>query len=471
MNSYKKLLSNSVIFSVGSLGSKIVSFILLPLYTFYLTTGEFGTVDLVIATSTMLVPVVSLSMQDAVLRFAMDDSQKRDLVLSSAFFIGFIGLMLSLILYPVLNLINGLNNYIIFLYLLLFVEIFEIITSQYARGIGRSKLFALNGFLLSLNTGLLNLLFIVVFDLGINGYLIATFLSYLISSIFLAVKLKLHKTIKISAIKKDVIKNLITYSVPLIPNSVMWALINASSRYFILFYLGVKYNGLFAVASRIPAIINIISSVFSQAWQLSAIEEFENVNRSKFYNSIFEILSSVMFLSTFLIIIILKPGFKFIFDLEYYNAWEVVPFMLIGIVFSSFASFFGSIYIASKKTSGVFKTSIYGGLISLVLNLLLIPKIGLIGTGIASMISFLVMFIARVIDTKKIIHIEINWKKIWLNLIILLSVTLVLLSTIEMTLEMIIILVSLVMMLIVNRKFFLSLKFGLNKIIKKQNNY
>lgn len=468
MNSYKKLVNNSIIFSIGNLGSKIVSFILVPLYTYYLSATEFGTVDLVVTTSTMLVPVVSLSMQDAVMRFVMDDRQKKDFVISSAFFIGFVGLIVSLLLLPVLNLIPSFNKYIGAIYLLLFVEIFEIISSQYARGIGETKLFAFNGFLLTLNTGLLNLLFIVLLDLGINGYLLATILSYLISFVFLLIKLKLYKKVKLVSVKKIVVKDLVRYSLPMIPNSVMWALINASSRYFILFYLGISYNGLFAVASRIPAIINIISSVFSQAWQLSAIEEYESTSKSKFYNNIFDVLCSVMFLSTFFIITLLKPMFNVLFDVQYYEAWKVVPFMLIGIVFSAFSSFFGGIYIASKKTQGVLKTSVYGGISSLILNILLIPHLGLIGTGISSLISFFIMFISRAVDTRKLVSLNINWKKILANVTILLILTIMLLLNLKIYLEVVFILLLLVFIVLVNKVIFINFKIILINFFKKK---
>lgn len=169
-----------------------------------------------------------------------------------------------------------------------------------------------------------------------------------------------------SEINKSIMALMLKYSIPLIPNSIMWWLINASSRFFISYFLGITTNGLFAVASKIPALVTIMSQIFSQAWQLSAIEEFDNKNNDKFYSSVFKHLSSVMYLGSLLLIIVLKPLFYYLFSVDFFEAWKVVPFLLVGAVFSAFSGFIGATYVASKQTSGVFKTSVVGGGISII---------------------------------------------------------------------------------------------------------
>ncbi|WP_423188925.1 lipopolysaccharide biosynthesis protein [Alkalibacterium sp. f15] len=421
MNSYKKLLGNSFVFAIGRLGSKLISFFLVPVYTYYLSTAEFGTVDLVITTVSMLLPIVSASIFDAVLRFIMDDKNETDSVMMNALYIAIIGFLIALLFYPLIIWLNLLDDstFVMFMYIILFMQMLERIFAEYARAIGEIKKFAINGILITISTGTLNILFLVVFGLGVNGYFVSMILAYLISIIYLVLSTKAYRHFDLSLIKKPVMKLLLFYSVPLIPNTLMWWLINASSRYFIRFFIGIGANGLFAVASRIPSLIKIFIQIFMQAWQLSAIEEFDSENKSDFYSNVFNYLSSLLFIGIAAILIVLKPGISFLFAADYYEAWVVVPFLLLGAVFSSFSSFLGTNYIAAKKTKGVFKTSVYGGLVSLVLNYILISQFGIIGAGISSMLSFFIIWILRVYDTREYIDMTINWKLLIQNLVII----------------------------------------------------
>lgn len=458
MKSYKKLISNSFVFAVGTLGSKVISFLLVPLYTHYLSTSEFGTVDLTITTVNMLLPIVSVSIFEAVLRFVMDrhksDDQSLSTILSNSILIALIGFLISLTFYPLFSYLGMLENNLVYLYLILFVQIFERIFAQYARAIGDIKIFALNGILLTFSTGILNVLFLVYFGFGVLGYYWAMILANVISILFLVASTKAYKNIGRRYFNSNTIKGLLEYSLPLIPNSLMWWLINASSRYYIRIFVGIAANGLFAVASRIPSIISIVNQVFSQAWQLSAIEEYESENKSEFYTNVFKHLSSVMFLATSAITVVVKILFDNLFAEEYYSSWKVVPFLLLGAAFSSFSGFLGTNYIAAKETKGVFKTSIYGGIISLVLNTLFIPTFGIIGAGISSMASFFAMFLIRLYDTKQYVDIKINWVFFSTNLLVILLQTGILYLNLPMVTELIAQLILFGILIIVNRKIF-----------------
>ncbi|MFL2134407.1 lipopolysaccharide biosynthesis protein [Desemzia sp. FAM 23990] len=468
MNSYKKLVGNSFIFAIGNLGSKLISLILVPLYTHYLSTGEYGGVDLVMTTASMFVPIVSAGIYEAVLRFIMDKNQSTDVIISNSFFVSVIGCLIAFLFYPILKYLGILGNNLLFLYFILLLIIFERVFSQYARATNNIKIFSMNGMLLTLNTGILNILFLVYFELGVFGYFLSIIFAYVISIVFLILTTKVYKEIRFSSLNLKLTKRLLNYSIPMVPNSLMWWVISASSRYFIFFFINSSANGLFAIASRIPALINIVNQVFTQAWQLSAIEEYENENKSKFYTNVFSYLSSIMFLGTSAIIAIVKVLFDFLFASEYYEAWRVVPFLLLGAVFSSFSGFFGTNYIAAKKTKGVFKTSVYGGITSMIFNLLLIPTLGIEGAGISSMASFFVMFVIRFFDTKQFIDIEINWRLFTSNVIIIFIQIGILMMQLERVSETIIEAILFIILLVTNRNLMTPIV-EIIKSLKKRN--
>lgn len=467
MNSYKKLVSNSFVFAIGNLGSKLISFLLVPLYTYYLTTSEYGTVDLTITTINMLLPIISVSVFEGLLRFVMDKNNESEEVLSNSITIALTGYFLFLLFYPILRWLNVLGDDLVYLYIILFIKMFEQIFAQYTRAIGKVRIFASNGILLTFTTGFLNILFLMFLDLGVTGYYFAMILAYIISVVYLVMTTKLYKNLTWPMYNKKLSKSLVNFSIPMVPNSLMWWLINASSRYFISYFVGISANGLFAVASRIPSLVNIVNSIFTQAWQLSAIEEYNNKSKSEFYSNVFMYLSSILFLGSSIVILAVKFIFDFFFSTDFYVSWKVVPFLLLGSIFSSFSSFLGTNYVVAKKTKGVFKTSIYGGIISLVLNAIFIPLLGIIGAGISSMCSFFAIFLIRYFDTKSYIDLKINWNLFMMSIAILIVQTIILFLEFPQIIELSIECILLISLLIVNKNLFTPLKLLVKSIIKK----
>lgn len=458
MQSYKKLINNSFIFAIGTIGSRLVSFLLVPLYAYYLTSESYGTVDLIITTVSMIIPVITLSIYEAILRFAVDKKIDNKALFSNSLSIVLGGYLISVLFYPVLYNFNVFGDYLIFFYIILLLQSLQMILQQFARGIGAVRKFVINGILVTLLTGIFNIVFLVGLDFGVYGYLAATILALFLSILYLFLVLKLGNYMSFKSIELNKVKELLIYSLPMVPNSIAYRLTNSSSRYFILYFLGAGANGLFAVASKLPLVINIVNQVFTQAWQLSAFEEYEKDNISDFYSTVFSYLSIVLFMATAGILTFTKPLFSMFFTTEYFAAWQPVPFLMIGVVFSSFSGFFGTNYTASKETGGVFRTSIYGGISTLILNLILIPTFGLIGAGLSSTFSFFIVFIIRYFDTKKYIKIIVDWKKTWVNLLIILAQTVIMFLGFSLITETILLIVLFLFMLVYNRSFFKLLK-------------
>lgn len=417
MNKYKKLFNNSILFAIGNLGSKLITIIMVPFYTYELSTKQYGDVDLITTTVNMLVPVISLSMFDAVLRFAMDKHENNKSVLTNAIFVTIVGSIIFALIAFLLSAIFHINN-IIYIYAILVTQVLQSSFSEYTRAINRIKLFAINGILGTVIIAISNLILMHEYKLNIDGYLLSMILSSITCTVFLFIKLKAWQIINFHYINKQQIQKMLFYSIPLIPNALSWWITNASNRYFILFFAGMSANGLFAVANKIPSILSIINSIFFQSWQLSAIEEYESIHKDEYYSNIFSAYTQLLFLCTSVIIMVLKPFLKFFVSNSYYISWELVPFLLLSVTYSSISSFLGTNYIAAKKTTGVMTTTIIGAILNVVFCLVLIPILGVNGAGIASATSFFIICICRLKDTKKFVNLKINYKMITLDHII-----------------------------------------------------
>jgi len=452
MDKYKKLVNNSLVFAIGNFGSRIVSIILVPLYTYYLSTAEYGTVDLVTTTTTMLLPIISLSIYQAVFRFAMDSQESNSEVLTNSIMITIIGAFIALFIYPVLSFFDISKNLLSYLYVILVFQAFQNLIAQYARAIGKVKIFAFNGILQTLVLGISNIVFLIILSYGVNGYLLSIVLSNIISIIYLSVSINILKDIKFNKINQSLIKNMLKFSIPLIPNSFMWWLINASNRYFIIYFRGVEVNGLFSVANKIPALLILFTSIFSQAWQMSAIDEYDSEDKSNFYSKIYNFYFVLLIFGTAFILLILKLIIGKFLSPEYFESWEFVPFLLLGVVFSSLSGFLGTNYVASKETKGAFRTSVIGAFIALATNIALVPYLGGIGAGLATMISFAVVWLIRIFDTRKFIIIEFDIKKTVLSLTVIFIQIAIMFLMLEYIMELAIHAILLMILLLMHKK-------------------
>ncbi|MBA5746960.1 O-antigen/teichoic acid export membrane protein [Aerococcus sp. 150760007-1] len=410
MNKYKRLVGNSLIFTIGSFGSRLITFLMVPLYTHVLTTAEYGTVDLITTTVNLLLPFLTIELGKAALRFTIDNKNEldRNKIFSNinmhAIFLSIILILIS----PIIIKLGLFESYGFLFILLLIVKMFNELYSQYLRGLGLVRQFALNGILMTIVTVVSNLILLVYFNFKINGYISSMIIAAAFSNVFIFLCVSGYKRIKHFRIDLQLQKEMLAFSLPIVPSSAMWWIINGSTRYFVAFYVGASANGLYAVASKVPSIISLVANIFTQAWQLSSFEEYDSDDRKSFYSNIFNLYWLVLLVGASFIVVIIKPLISIVVADSYFLSWQIVPFLLLGVVFESLSGFYGTIYQASKQTKGTFITSVFAGISSILVSMILVPYLGAIGAGISTAFSFFVMFFLRIFDTRKYVKIDIN---------------------------------------------------------------
>lgn len=461
MKNYNKLIKNTGIFTIANFGSKILTVLLVPFYTHVLTTEQFGRVDIITNTISLILPIISLSIFEAILRFTMDVEDDEKEVFSSGMLVVVLGIIVSLILMYFINFIPIFNNYAVYIFLILNFQSINTAFSQFVRAIGKVRLFAFNGMLNTFILLISNVILLGNFRMGIEGYLISIILANFLCSIHVFIRAKIWRYFSLKAYDFNLIKRMLKYSIPLIPNSIMWWIMNLLDRYVIMFSLGLNYNGIYAVANKIPSFLKVFHSIFAQAWQLSAIEEVNSKDKEKFYSTVFNTYSACLFIVISAIIVPIKFLITYLFDSSYSEAWTSIPFLLLAVMFSSFSSFLGTNYIAMKKTNGVFKTSMVGAIINLIFNFLLIGKLKLVGAAIATMLSFLVVWILRIKDTKSFINIHIDKIRMFLSFCII--IIQIILLFLNIRLEIFVQLCLMMILIITNLKYFYQFVLKLKK--------
>lgn len=414
-NKYKSLANNTLIFTIGSLGSKIITFFLVPLYTNYLTTTQYGTADLVINFANMLLPVISLVIQDSVLRFSLSKDCEPKSVIINALWIFIFGTIFSFALYPLLGLYPAIKEWRLYLILTLICYNANNILSCYTKAKEKNKLYAFSGILQTFILASLNIVLIVFVKTGVKGYLLSNLIAHLVTDFVLFFGSGTHKDLKSPKINKPLMKSMLAYSVPLIANNISWWILTSSDKIMLEQYISADAVGLYTAASKIPNLLSIITSIFATAWTISSIKEYESEQDKLFYANIFKGFSLAMFLGGAILLGATKVFSTIYLGKSFLESWIYTPALIIGTVFYSFSSFFGAIYGAVKKNVPTTISTIIAAIINISVNFLLIPKIGITAASLSTAVSFFVIGIIRMLNSRKYLKFPINFQKFFLN--------------------------------------------------------
>lgn len=409
---YKELSLNTLLFTISSFGSKLISFLLVPLYTYTLSTQDYGTVDLLNTTIQLLIPFLTINIQDAVLRFSLDSDYEKDEVIGVGIKITFISsILLAIILYVIKSMDSKPidNKYLLYLFLsYVFGSLFNIF-SMYLKGKNRIKILTFGGVLNTFITCILNVFLLLWLKKGVTGYLLANLSGLMITVIFLLIIGEIYKDVKFSS-SKSLCRLMVKYSFPLVLNSLAWWINNASDRYILTYFCGASLNGVYSVAYKIPTILSTIQNIFYSAWSISAITEFDKNDNDGFMGNIYTMYSCVSILGCSILLIGNYYIAQLLYSKDFFVAWSYVPPLLIGTVFNGLALVEGCIFTAAKKTAGVTKTTIYGALVNTLFNFILIPYYGAYGAAFATMIGYFTTWFIRSLNLKSIIQMKVNWK-------------------------------------------------------------
>ena len=408
MSRSKYLIKNTALYTVSTISSKMISFFMVSFYTSVLTKEIYGQLDVIFATINLLIPIVALSINNSILRFSLDKNANKNNIFKVGCMVTAAGTIAVVLIASILRLFLT-YDWLILAAILLIIEIWYLLFAEFIRGMDKNGLYVLSNIMLVIFVALLNILFLGYFKLGIYGYLLAYIISYVICSLFLVFLINPFKVLKSAnpTTLKTTMHEMLRYCVFLIPNSIFWWITISSDKYIIIFLIGSAFNGIYSVSNKVPTLITYSFQIFIQAWQLSAIKEQGKENEKEFVNDIYKGLFSVLSVAVSLFLLIIKPFISIYVNKEYYSAWQAASILGVTAMFNILSSFVGIRYVVIKDNKRNMYTTLLGAGINIILNFILIPKYKLIGAAIATLVSYFVVFIVLIIDTKKYLPITI----------------------------------------------------------------
>ncbi|MGN0624187.1 MAG: lipopolysaccharide biosynthesis protein [Oscillospiraceae bacterium] len=428
-SSYKKLFSNTIIFAIGSFSSKILVLLLVKVYTTYLTPQEMGINDVITQIANWLLPIVTMTISEAVIRFGLDKAYDKKNVFTLGNLICGCGLALLAIILPIVAL-SGiadkyLNGYSLLLYVYIFMSSLKLVYSTFVRSLEKVKLFAINGIVTTFFTLFGTILFICGFKMGNTGYLLSIIVSDFISIIFLTFTAKLWRYFDFKHMDFDMLRSMLQYSIPLIPAQLLWLITNSSDSFMTTHYLGSESNGILSASYKIPNLVATVYLMFGQAWNMSAIMENDSDDRNEFYTNVFHFNQCLLYIMAAGCLLVVQPLTGIWLGADFQDSMKYSPILIYSSVFSCFTTFMGSIYLAAKETKRSLITSLFSGIINVGLNIILIPRIGLYGPAISTVASYVTVFIIRAYDSRKLVPFDLKIGKIIINNIILIAMVLI----------------------------------------------
>lgn len=406
MASYKKLGKNVLSLTIGSFGSKLLSFFFVPFYTAVLTTEEYGTADLITTTVSLLFPFFTFIIYESMMRFAQEKNEDPSQIYSIGMIVWGIGSVVLICVAPLIRFVPALKDYWILLLLYYLTYSINSNIGYFIRGLEKVATYSISGIINTFSTICLNLLFLLVLKKGVEGYLLSFIISNFIATLFMFVSARIYKLkLTVRRLDKSLVKKMMKYSLPLIPNSASWWVSNSSDRYILVFFAGTAANGIYSVAYKIPTIISMVTGIFTTAWRLSAVEEFGTEASKKFYSDVFNMYVTLTAIMLSGLMLVNKPLAHFLYSKDFYQAWIFVPVLLVASVFHAYCDFFGSIYTSSMKTKMVFYSTLIGAISNIVLNLILIPIFGGLGAAVATLISYVLVCVIRMINSRRIMKL------------------------------------------------------------------
>lgn len=417
------LVKNLLLFFIAVFVPKAMTFFMMPLYTNTLTTAEYGIADLMNSTISLLLPLCTLQVQDALLRFSMEDGVDPKEVFSIGTRIDLTGASIVsgvAILLKFTGIVKLDMYLVVFLVISLFTHGLCNSFSYFCRGINKVQVITIGTISNTIVTIGANLVLLLYFHLGVRGYLVANIIGFIVNLAVLYFVPKLYQYFSFE-INKELRKEMVLFSVPMIVSALSWWINNASDKYILTFFKGVSEVGVYSASSKIPSILSAFSSVIASAFSISAIKEFDSNDNDGFIGNSYHYISVCFSLLCSFLMVINIPLSKVLFAKDFFRAYMFVPPLLLSILFNLMGDTCTSLFVAKKNTKFVSLSAIIGAIVNTTLNFILIPTFGAYGAAVATVIGFFITWLSRYIKAKKIIRFKNNITKERITYLVLLA--------------------------------------------------
>ena len=410
MSRKTELAKNTAILTVGKLCTQCISFFLLPLYTAILSTEEYGTFDLLVTYSTLLLPLVNWQLDQGLFRFMLDHRGNKEeqgklfstLLLSSTVQ-SIVYIILFICVEPFLKIENA---YFLLLYVVL--HVYTALFLQFVRGLGYSVKYTIASFISASATTVLNVIALVFLKMGLQGLFMSTLVAQFLTLLYLVVASKAWEYFSVKRIQPKVFKRVSVYSIPLIPNNLAWWVVNASDRTIIAHFLGTAANGIYSIANKFPNVFINFYNILNLSWTETVSLHYCDEDRDEFLTETMTSLFKLFAAACFGIVACMPFIFPILINTKYDAAYNQILILMYAMLFRVLVGLYSCVLCGSKKCKEDSLYLYFSGNYQYYSRPDLINKIQVFAASVSTLVAFLSMFVIRYIDVNKTVHMKIR---------------------------------------------------------------
>lgn len=427
MSNANRFIKSSAVYFVGNVLTKVISFVLLPMFTIYISTEDMGYYDLSVSYLNILVPVIGMEVWSAFLRYMFDFENKEDKY--RVIFNGMVIFSGSTVVYCLLFAVLGIVTDVRCLFLIFFYGWFTILQNIYsfvARGLGFNTTFAVSGIISSLVNSVSNIVMVIGLNMRLESLYIAYILGHIAQILILESKVKIFRHLSFKLLDKQLLVSMLKYSLPLSLNSAAFWFLSSYNKVGVANILGLENNGIYSVAGKFTAALTLISTCFSMAWQELVYSKGNETDKSDFYTSASNYYIKFLMVGLLLLVPVVQVVFPFMVVGEgYKSAFEFIPLYLLATVASIYSNFLGNIFGAEKKTGVIMFSTLVAAVVNVAVLHLLIGTMGVQAANISLLCGFIVNIVVRIVLLNKTAKIRLDYKFIILSVLLFAGATVI----------------------------------------------
>lgn len=420
LDDFKKLIKHSAIYGTGIVLSKIVGFIMLPIYTRFLTPQDYGVLQLLVLTTDIISMVIAVGISNAVLRFYYQYEKQEDrnevvstALLSSIIIFAFFFIFLFQLSPFFSDLVFHDRHYILY-FKLIFLNL--LLTAGYEvplvfiRAQQKSAKFVKLSLIRLILQLSLNIYFVVILRKGVLGILYSTIISSVLMSLYLSLdtfrQVKFHFSMNKA-------KELYKYGGPLIFSNIGAFVLTFSDRYFLKFYATLSDVGIYSLGYKFAMLMSIfVIAPFNQIWSAQMFEIANKDGANHIFKKVFTHFALVLVIFGLFLSLFTKDAIRLMANPSFWEAYKVVPVVVLAYMIYGFFMMSRVGILVSKRTGHLALITVVASCFNLLFNYLFIPRFTTMGAAWATVLSFLIRFLGVYFISQRIMPISYEWLKI-----------------------------------------------------------
>ena len=428
----KNLGKQTLIYGLGHIMARLVTFLLLPLYTHTFTQEEYGAISLAYAFMGFAIILYRYGMDTALMKFSIqskgvDQKQYTSVIIITQFITSIIfSLILYLLRYDIAEFVLGINrpDWMLSLIIILFLDAFWNLPMLILRSEEKAITFISFSLVNVTITMALNIYFVVHLNDGVDGVLKANIIaSGLVSLLSLPI---IFRITKIKFFKKKILLKVLYFSLPFLPAGIFTMIMELSDRYIIEWLLGTAEVGLYSAGKKMGMLGLTAVMGFNMGWTPFFLKRGKNKNAKKEFKIITTIFLGVMGYVCFLVSLWISELMQFsvfgstLIGVEFWDCEPIVSLILLGyFFFGTYVIQLPGVYI-KEITGWIPLFRIIGASVLVLSSIIIIPIFGIYGAAIAVVIAFFSMSLSIYLKVQTVYSVSYNWKGIIFPILVLL---------------------------------------------------